>query len=75
MDDVYVVCRDKIILCVVKSETDAQEMILSLTEEYAYLKFLKNLQKEDSELVIFMFKMAKKLGWDKFYYAKQKMLN
>ena len=53
------------------NEADAQEMILTLTEEYIYNSFLREIDNCGLNIALWVFQNAPRYGWDKFYYKKE----
>ena len=57
------------------NEADAQEMVLTLTEEYIYNSFLREVNNCGLDIALWIFQNAQKYGWDKFYYKKEIIYN
>ena len=53
------------------NEADAQEMILTLAEEYIYNSFLREIDNCGLNIALWVFQNAPRYGWDKFYYKKE----
>ena len=74
MRNVYCVFENEYLLFICDSESDAQEMILALTEEYIYNSFLNEINKVEYNLALWVFRNAPKYGWNRYHYELRRML-
>ncbi len=62
----YAIFEDEELLFICADEDLAEEMVLALTEEYAYHGFLQQCDKVGIDLAIWAFRNAKTYGWHKY---------
>ena len=74
MKNVYCVFENECFLFICDSESDAQEMILSLTEEHIYNSFLNEINKVGYDLALWVFQNAPKYGWSRYSIQKVRMI-
>jgi hypothetical protein len=74
MKTVYAIYEKDKLLFISDDKSLAEEMILSLTEEFIYHAFLKEIQR-DFELGLWVFRCARKYGWNRFNIREIKMIN
>lgn len=67
----YAIYDKDIFLCFCLNEADTQEMVLTLTEEYIYNSFLREVDNCGLNIALWVFQNAPRYGWDKFYYKKE----
>lgn len=61
-------------VCVCLGLPQAQELILSLTEEYIYHAFLREADSCGIDLALWLFRNAPKYGWNQFEYKERKII-
>ena len=62
----YAIYEDEKLLFICDNESLAQEMVLTLTDEYVYNTFYRECNNCDIELALWLFKNAPKYGWNKY---------
>ena len=62
----YGIYQNKLLLFICEDEGDAQEMILSLTQEFIYHGFLRELNNCGLDMALWLFRNAPHYGWHKY---------
>ena len=74
MRNSYAIYDKDILLGFCLNEIEAQEIVLTLTEEYIYNSFLREVNNCGLDIALWVFQNAPKYGWDKFHYKKEIIL-